>query len=177
MKQAFRMPGIGSFITNLPKQAIRCLVSMILAVWVTDAGSQNLLYVKHPAKPPQLKIVPGMEITAIQYRDSTRIIGLVGAITPESIEINRYQIPYQWIDEIHYQNQLVFIVGSALLYAGMFAIVIPPINNSINRIPAWDRDYLLAGAILIPTGFAIRKLSVKKFKKRKGYYWQYYNLE
>ncbi len=118
-----------------------------------------------------------MEITAIQYRDSTKIRGLVGKISQESIEINHYQIPYQWIDEIQHQNQLVFILGSAFLYAGMFAILIPPINNSINRMPAWDRDYLLTGAILIPTGFAIRKLSVKKFKKRKGYYWQYYDLE
>ncbi|MFN3951397.1 MAG: hypothetical protein ACK4KT_03225 [Thermaurantimonas sp.] len=171
------MPDTKLSVTIHQRQASRLIASFVLTFFGCASAGQNLLYVKHPDKAPQLRIVPGMEITAIQYRDSTRIRGLVGDITPESVEINRYQIPYQWIDEIHYQNQLVFILGSAFSYAGIFAIVIPPINNSINRMPVWDRDYLLAGTVLIPTGLAIRKLSVKKFKKRKGYYWQYYNLE
>lgn len=150
-------------------------MALVLSCFMMNG--QSLLYVKHPAKAPQLRIKPGMEITAVQYRDTAYISGLVGPITPEYIEINQYKIPYQWIDEIHHRNQLVYIAGSALLYAGLFAWIIPPINNTINNMPPWDRDYLLAGALLIPSGLFTRKISIKKFKKRKGYYWQYYDLE
>lgn len=172
------MSDTGIFSTIVVQRRVDNLIlTAILILMSLAAGSQQLLYVKHPEKSPQLRIKPGMDITVIQYHDSSKISGLVGPITQEFIEINRFRINYDLIDEIHHRNQLVFLAGSALLYAGLFSLIIPPVNNTINSTPVWDRDYLIAGAILIPTGFVVRKISVKKYKRRKGYYWQYYDLE
>ncbi|MCX8149338.1 hypothetical protein [Thermaurantimonas aggregans] len=138
---------------------------------------QGVLYIMHPQKAPQLRIKPGMEISVIQYRDSTTIRGLVGHIDSQYIDVSQFHIPLRLVDEIHYQNQFHRLFGDAVLAAGAFALVIPPINNTINNLPAWDRDYLMAAFIGIPAGIAIKKLTIKKFKKKKGYYWQYYHLE
>ncbi|MFN4299542.1 MAG: hypothetical protein ACK4EX_07405 [Thermaurantimonas sp.] len=131
----------------------------------------------HPQKAPQLRIKPGMEISVIQYRDSTTIRGLVGQIDSQYIDVSQFHIPLRLVDEIHYQNQLHRLFGDAVMAAGVFALVIPPINNTINNLPAWDRDYLIAAFIGIPAGIAIKKLTIKKFRKKKGFYWQYYHLE
>lgn len=131
----------------------------------------------HPHKAPQLRIRPGMEVSVVQYHDSSAIRGLVGQLDSQYIDVSQYHIPLRLVDEIHYQNPLHRLLGDAVLAAGVFALVIPPINNTINNLPAWDRDYLMAAFIGIPSGLAIRKFTIRKFKRKKGYNWQYYHLE
>ncbi|GCD80240.1 hypothetical protein [Schleiferia thermophila] len=118
-----------------------------------------------------------MEITVVQSTDTLKIRGLVGKIGHETIEVDNFTVAYQWIDEIHYRNELVSLLGYATIAAGVFALVIPPINNAYNKMPLWDRDYLIAGSILVPAGFFATKLAVKKYKKSKGYYWKHYYID
>jgi hypothetical protein len=140
-------------------------------------SAQDILYIEHHQKPPQLRIKPGMEITVVQSVDTFRVRGLVGRIGPETIEVNNFTIAYRWIDEIHHRNELVTLAGYATIAAGIFALVIPPINNAYNKMPLWDRDYLIAGSILVPAGYIATKLAVKKYRKSKGYYWKHYYID
>ena len=147
------------------------VVAVLLASY--SATSQTMIDLRKGHEPKIARFTYGSYIEVKMKKDDFYISGPIGYISQDYMDVNGFKVIYSEIDYIVYRKSGLTFWGTAFLYAGLGALILPPVNNLIlSHRPLIAEEFATAGAVMTLTG-----VSFLLFAKKKYYIGEEYNLK
>ena len=149
------------------KKTLLFLFFSFLSQWL---GAQVFLDLKKGHEPYVKRYMKGSEIQIKLKKDDYYIEGKINVIDSNLLDVNGFKLKYSDIDYIVVTNKTVQFWQTAFLYAGLGAIIIPPVNNLLlNFRPLFPAEFTITGIALTSTSFILWPFKTKKYYFEEGY--------
>ncbi len=146
------------------------LLFILLVLGIQSAYSQVFMDLKQENQRNVKRFMTGSEIEIKLKKDDFYVSGRINKIERDFMDVNGFKVIYSEIDYVLIRNQSLNFWATAFLYAGLGALILPPVNNLIlNYRPLIAEEFAIGGAIFATSGFIMSRFVKKKYYFSEGY--------